>query len=299
MVDLVIVGTIGLDDVETPFGKVKSALGGSAAYAGAAASFFARPGLVSIIGSDLPKRYLGLLQKRKIDISCLEKSKKNFRWSGSYEYDMSEAKTLKTDLNSLAEFDPKLNDNFAETKFLFLANIDPSLQLAVINQTRKTPFIVLDTMNYWIESNRAGLIAAIKKANLVVINEGEARQLFGTPNLISAGKSLTKLGPNFAVIKKGEHGALLFSKNEFFSAPGYPLEKVKDPTGAGDSFAGGLIGYLAKLGKTDPLSVRRAVIYGSSVASFCAEDFSLSYLNKITIKDLKERYYAFKEIRRF
>lgn len=299
MTDLVIVGSIGLDDVLTPFGKVSEALGGSAAYAGVAASFFTKPGLVSVIGKDLPKKYFNLLKQRKIDLSGLAQSGNNFRWSGSYEFDMGEAKTLKTELNSLANFKPNLPKHFQKCSYLFLANIDPTLQLDVIKQLNCSPFIALDTMNYWIDNKRSDLMKVIKKVNLVVINEGEARQLFDTPNLITAGRALIKLGPQFAVIKKGEHGALLFSNKSFFSASGYPLETVKDPTGAGDSFTGGLIGYLAKIKKNDEISARRAVVYGSAVASFCAEDFSLNYLNRINFNNLVERYNAFKEIKRF
>jgi ribokinase len=299
MLDLVIVGSIGLDDVQTPFGKVEGALGGSAAYAAASASFFAKPGIVSIIGQDLPKKYLSLLEKRGVDLSGLSKSKRNFRWSGSYEFDMSEAKTLKTELNSLENFKPDLPEHFRDCRFLFLANINPELQFLTIKQMRINPFVALDTMNFWINTKKKELLKVIKKVDLVVINEGEARQLFDTPNLITAGRALNKLGPKYAVIKKGEHGALLFSEGAFFSASGYPLETIKDPTGAGDTFAGGLIGYLAKNKKIDEISVRRAVVYGSAVASFCAEDFSLNYLKKINIKHLKERYNAFQEIRRF
>lgn len=299
MIDLVIVGSIGLDDVQTPFGKVEGALGGSAAYAAASASFFAKPGIVSVIGQDLPKKYLSLLKKRGIDLSGLSESKHNFRWSGSYEFDMSEAKTLKTELNSLGHFKPDLPKHFRDCKFLFLANIDPELQLQTIKQMESKPFIVLDTMNFWINTKKKELLRVIKKVDLVVINEGEARQLFDTPNLITAGRALNNLGPKYAVIKKGEHGALLFSKGAFFSASGYPLKAIKDPTGAGDTFAGGMIGYLAKNKKIDEISVRRAVVYGSAVASFCAEDFSLNYINRVTIDNLKERYNAFKEIRRF
>lgn len=299
MMNLVIVGTIGLDDVETPFGKVESILGGSAAYASCAASFFAKSGIVSIVGEDMPKTDLAILDKRGVDLAGVVTQGKTFRWGGSYEYDMSSATTLKTELNSLADFNPKLSDEYKKAKFLFLGNIDPSLQLDVISQMENSPFIALDTMNYWISSQREKLIEVIGKVNLVVINEGEARQLFDTPNLIRAGKMLLDLGPDYVVIKKGEHGALLFSKNGFFSAPGYPLETVKDPTGCGDSFAGGLIGYLAQKGTIDDETMRKAVVYGSTIASFCAEDFSLNYLKNINQNEIEERYNEFEEIRRF
>lgn len=297
--DLVITGTVGLDDVKTPFGEVKKALGGSGIYASAAASFFAKPGLVSIMGTDMPRDHLNLLKKRKIDLSGVEVTGETFAWSGFYEYDMNEAKTLKTDLNSLLKINPALTAQHKDAQFIFLANIDPAVQLEVLNQANKEAFVVVDTMNYWISSKKEMFLKVLNRADIIVMNEGEARQLFNTPNLIIAGKKLLKLGPKFAIIKKGEHGALLFSKDKFFSAPGYPLEAVNDPTGAGDSFAGGLIGYLAKTNDLSEKNIRKAVIYGSVIASFCAEDFSLNYLNNINIKLIKERYNALKEIRRF
>lgn len=297
--DLVILGTIGLDDVQTPFGKVKGVLGGSAVYAAAAASSFTRPGIISIAGTDLPSRYLDFLKKRKIDIKGIEFKGKTFHWEGFYEFDMSEAKTLKTELNSLAEFKAKVPKEYVNAKFLFLANTDPVLQLKVLNEMVGDPFIVLDTMNYWINTKKKELLKVIKKVNLLVLNDAEARQLFETPNLIVAGKSALSLGVDYVIIKKGEHGALLFSKNGIFSAPGFPLEIVKDPTGAGDSFAGGLIGYLAKTKDISEKNIRKSTIFGSCVASACAESFSLDYIEQIDLKKIKERYNVLKEIRRF
>lgn len=306
--NLVIIGTIGLDDIKTPFGEVKSALGGSGVYASCAASFFAESGLISVAGTDIPSEYLKLLMQRGVDLSGITKSGRTFRWSGFYEFDMNEAQTLKTELNSLAGFKPEVPEKYKEAKFVFLANIDPDLQLEVLDGMGEDPFVVLDTMNYWITSKKESLLKVIKKTNLLVLNEGEVRQLFETPNLIKAGKMALKLGPKYVIIKKGEHGALLFSKNKYFSAPGYPLEEVKDPTGAGDSFAGGLVGYLAskhisnKLVSSKPVSfeeIRKAVIYGSTIASFCAESFSLDYLKTTKPADIKQRYKEFGEIRRF
>ncbi|MFA5926943.1 MAG: PfkB family carbohydrate kinase [Patescibacteria group bacterium] len=296
---LSIIGTIGLDDVRSPFGEVNGALGGSGVYASCAASFFVSPALISIMGKDMPEVSLATLKKRGINLDGVAISEKTFRWTGSYEYDMNEAKTHRTELNSLQEFKPTLLPAHKESEFLFLGNIDPDLQLEALNQVSSKPFVVIDTMNYWISSKKDALIEVIKRVNCVVLNEGEARQLFDTPNLIKAGKALLELGPEYAIIKKGEHGALLFSFNDFFSAPGYPLEEVKDPTGAGDSFAGGMIGYLAKIGTVTPQEMRKAIIYGSAIASFCAEDFSLNYLDKTTNKDVKERYDTFKSIRKF
>ena len=298
--DLLILGSVGLDDVKTPFGEVKSVLGGSASYASCAASFFARPSMIGPFGSDMPSEAIKLLKKKKIDISGLVKTEsKTFRWSGLYEYDMNEAKTLKTELNALADFVPLLSKEHLNPDFLFLANIDTAQQKKVLDQVKNRPFVLIDTMNYWINSRKTELLELLKQADMIVMNEEEARQLFNTPNLIKAGKEMLKLGAKYAVVKKGEHGALLFSKNDFFSAPGYPLEEVKDPTGAGDSFAGALIGYLAKTKDLSENNVRKAVVYGSVIASFCAEDFSLNYLKNINKKKIKERYDVFKKIRKF
>ncbi len=299
MTNLIIVGTIGLDDVETPFGKVKSSLGGSGSYASLAASFFCRPGLVSVAGSDLPDKHWQLFSKNKIDTAGVEKTGKTFRWSGKYLFDMNEVKTKKTELNSLANFDPTLPPHFREAKFLFLGNIDPTIQLQVLKQMKGKPFAAIDTMDYWIELKKEKLLRVISKIQLVVMNESEARMLFDTPNLIKAGRELLNLGPDYAVIKKGEHGALFFSHNAFFSAPSYPLEEVKDPTGAGDSFAGGLMGYLTITGDTSEKNIRKGIVYGSIIASFCAEGFSLNYLSSTKLKDIKERYNLIKKIRKF
>jgi len=303
MVEIVFAGTIGLDDIKTPFGKVKEALGGSSTYAAYAASFFAKPGLVSIAGEDLPKEHFELLKKKGIDISGIEIKGKNFRWKGSYEFDMNEAKTLKTELNSLMDFDPKLPDGYKKAKYLFLANIDPELQIKVLEQMEKPEFVVMDTMNFWIESKKHQLIDAIKKVDLLVLNDGEARQLFDTVNLVNAADKALDLGPKAVIIKKGEHGALLFVREngtrKHFSAPGYPLEVVKDPTGCGDSFGGGLIGYLAKTNDLSEANLRKAVIYGSVMASFNAEDFSLEKQKKISMGDIEKRFGEFREMREF
>ncbi|MDO8513838.1 MAG: PfkB family carbohydrate kinase [bacterium] len=294
---LVIVGSIGLDDIETPFGKVKSALGGSAIYASQAASYFTKPSVVSIMGNDIPEEYLKILNR--FDISGIALTEKTFRWTGSYEYDMNEAKTIDTKLNALSEFEANVPKNYQEAKYLLLGNIDPDLQLKVLSQMKDHPFTLLDTMNFWITSKRDKLEQIINKVNFLVINEGEARQFCQTPNLIKAGKMLLNLGPKFIVIKKGEHGALLFSNNDFFSAPSYPLEELKDPTGCGDSFAGGLIGYLAKTDQISEKNIRKAIIYGTAVASFCAEDFGTKKTIKLTIKDIEERYDFLTKIRQF
>jgi len=302
--NLVITGTIGLDDIETPFGKVEKTLGGSATYAAIAASHFTVPGMISVAGTDLSSKHREILDR--VDTTGVTKTGSTFHWSGFYEFDMNEAQTKQTDLNSLAGYKPVVPEDYKKAKYLFLANIDPEIQLEVLTQMMSRPFVVLDTMNYWIASKKEILESVIAKVNILVMNEGEARQFCDTPNLIKAGRQLLDLGPSFVIIKKGEHGALLFGHNTFFSAPGYPLEEVKDPTGCGDSFAGGLIGYLASKpvsqSASKPVSfeeIRKAVIYGSVVASFCAEKFGLKYLDKISQAEIDERYRIFEEIRKF
>lgn len=299
MADLVIIGSIGLDDIKTPFGKVSSVLGGSIVYASLAASYFSKPGIVGIVGRDMPKNYLKILERKEIDLTGLSFGRKTFRWSGFYEYDMNEAKTLKTQLNSFAHFKPILPTEYLNARYILLGNIDPELQLKVLNQAINNPFVLIDSMNFWIEHKKEALLKVIKKSDLVLLNDGEARQLFETPNLVKAAKKLLDLGPAYVVIKKGEHGALLFSQDNHFSAPGYPLEEVKDPTGAGDSFAGGLIGYLSKSDKIEELTIRKGIIYGSAIASFCAEGLGIENLKNIKLKDIEERYEIFRKIREF
>ncbi len=299
MPNLLIAGTLNLDDVETPFGKVQGIMGGSASFASYAASFFAKPGVVSVIGRDYPKEYLALLEQRGIDLSGVEVREKSFRWAGSYEYDMNEAKTLRTELNCLTEFDPKLPKQYRDATYVFLANIDPELQLKVVQQVRKPKLIVMDTMNFWIEHKKDALLEAIKRIDVLVLNDGEARQLFGTPNLVKAAQAALKLGPKAVIIKKGEHGALLFTDGTHFSAGAYPLETIKDPTGCGDAFAGGFIGWLAKTDDISERNMRKAIIYGSAIASFNAEDFSLNRLKQITEKDIEKRFGEFKEMGEF
>ncbi len=297
-VDLVVCGSAALDSIKTPFGKAKSALGGSAVYASIAASHFAKPGIVSIVGKDFSASHLKLLKQRGIDLSGLSRKGKTFKWEGYYEFDMNEAKTVATKLNALANYNPEVPDSYTSTKYLFLANIDPDIQIKVARLCPES-FVVLDTMNYWIENKRAQLVEAIRFADIFVLNDAEARELCKQTNLVKAAKMILGWGPKFVIIKKGEHGALLFSDGRHFSAAGYPLEEVKDPTGAGDSFAGALTGYLAKYGRKDEKTIRRAVVCASAVASFTTEDFSVNKLVTIKTKDIEERYDAFKEIRKF
>lgn len=292
MIDTLVAGSIALDSIETPYGKVDRALGGSASYASLAASHFCRVGLLSIVGDDFPDKYRRLFLKHKIDIEGLHKGQKTFAWQGKYDGNMSQALTLKTELNALAKFDPKLPADYRKAKFVFLANLDPAVQSKIIAQLKKPKFIVMDTMNYWIDKHFTQLKKAIRQVDLLVLNDAEAKAIIKTDNLIDAGRKILKLGPRYVIIKKGEHGALLFSVSSHFSAPAFPLASCLDPTGAGDSFGGGLIGYLAKTKSTTEANIRRGIIYGSVVASYCAQAFSIKNvekLNKHKIVDIDSR----------
>ena len=300
MVDLLIIGTVGYDNVETPFGKRMRALGGSASYASVAASFFSKPGIVAIVGEDFEEQHKQLLLSKNISLHGLKQvSGKTFAWGGKYEYDMNEAKTEFTDLNTLLDFDAHVPDEFRNARFVFLANTDPVLQLKVIDQLKNPAFIVMDTMNFWIQTKKEDLLRVIAKVNVLLLNDGEARMLFGTVNLLQAAQQALKLGPQYVIIKKGEHGALLFSDGKHFNAPGYPLEVIKDPTGCGDCFAGGFIGYIAKHGTVDERTLRKAIVYGSVVASFNAEDFSLDRISRLGHDEIEKRFGEMKEIREF
>lgn len=299
MVDIVIVGTVGLDDVTTPFGSVREALGGSAVFAAYSASFFAAPGMVAVIGHDFPEQHLQLLSRKGIHLSGIKKEGKNFRWKGKYEFDMNEAKTIDTQLNCLASFDPVLPDSYRKAKYVFLGNLDPSIQRSVLEQIEDPALVVMDTMNFWISHKKDELLEMIQKCDVFLLNDGEARQLFGTVNLAHAARKALALGPTAVIIKKGEHGALLFTKEKHFSAGGYPLEAIKDPTGCGDCFGGGFIGYLAKTGDTSEKNLRKAVVYGSAIASFNAEDFSLDRLTSLSLPDIEHRVSELREMREF
>ena len=297
MVDVVISGTVALDSIKTPFGKVEEVLGGSAVYSSVAASEFTKAGIVSVIGKDFPKKYLDFLRTMGIGTEGIEVQKGDtFRWSGFYEYDMNQAHTLDTKLNVLATFDPKLPDAYRQSKYLFLANTDPEVQMKVYKQMKKPRFVMMDTMNFWIDNKKDALTKMIKKVDALVLNDAEARQYWDTPNLVHAAHSFLELGPTAVIVKKGEHGALMFTDGACFSAPAFPLEKLVDPTGAGDSFAGGYIGWLARTEDLSPRNMRKAIIFGSAIASYNAEDFSLNKLKKITRDDIFNRYMMFQDI---
>jgi sugar/nucleoside kinase (ribokinase family) len=289
--ELLVVGSVALDSVETPFGKVQEVLGGSATYFSYSASFFTQVRLVAAIGQDFPEAHLRLLQDRGVDTQGLQASEgRTFRWVGEYGYDLNEAKTLDTQLNVLGE-------EARRTPFLFLANIDPELQLDVLRQMRERPRVVaLDTMNFWIHGKDEALRRVLAKVDVVTINDGEARQLASEPNLIRAARAIASMGPRTVVVKRGEYGALMLAADTFFYVPAYPLESVYDPTGAGDTFAGGFMGYLAAQERVDAAAMRRALVYGSVMASFTVEDFSLKRLTRLKPADIADRYTAFHDL---
>ncbi|OGC12159.1 sugar kinase [candidate division WOR-1 bacterium RIFOXYA12_FULL_52_29] len=288
---VLIVGTIALDSIKTPFGDKRDILGGSAVYAAVASSFFASTTMIGPIGHDFPKEHLDFLGSRDINLNALHKiDGPTFRWQGYYEYDMNQAHTVDTKLNILTSFDPKVPEGLRDTPYVFLANLDPELQLKVIAQLKRPQFIVADTMNFWIESKKDVLHQLIKKVDLMVMNEGEIRQFMETPNIPLAARRLIELGCRGVIVKKGEHGALFFNKDEYFSAPSYPQEELKDPTGAGDTFGGAFIGYLAKSDDRSAENIRRAVVVGSVMASFNVEDFSLERMKRLKLKEVRARF---------
>lgn len=297
---ITVVGSVALDSIETPFGKEKEVLGGSGTHFSCAASFFAPVNLVAVVGNDFPQEHLDFLASRQIDISGIEIADgETFRWEGYYEYDLNTAHTLDTKLNVFSSFNPKLPEKFQDSEIVFLANIDPVLQLKVLEQVKNPTLVVMDTMNYWIESKRKELMKTMEAVDVVFLNDAEARELCRTHSLLEAARTILALGPKVAIIKKGEHGVLMFTDNTIFTAPAFPLEDIKDPTGAGDSFAGGFLGYLAKSKDLNEPNIRKAVIYGSTMASFNVEDFSLNRMRTLLDEDIETRYQAFKDITGF
>jgi sugar/nucleoside kinase (ribokinase family) len=299
---LLVVGSLGLDTVETPFDKVENALGGSAVYISLSSSYFTGPTyMVGVVGDDFPKKYINLLEDHNIDLEGLQvvEGGKTFRWSGKYHYDLNVRDTLLTELNVFESFDPVIPDKFKKSKFVILGNIDPVLQIRVLDQMEDPHFVVCDTMNYWIEGKREELLKLLIRVNVLIINDSEARLLAHEPNLIKAARQIRELGPEFLIIKKGEHGALLFAEDTVFSAPAYPLEMIYDPTGAGDSFAGGFIGYLHKTQDLSVENMKKAVVYGSALASFCVEKFSTQGLEELDYLRVHDRYREFLNLSKF
>ncbi|MCC6866624.1 MAG: sugar kinase [Ignavibacteria bacterium] len=293
---LLVVGSLALDTIETPFGKAERTLGGSATFISVAASYFTQPvRLVGVVGGDFPKKDLEYLEEREIDLEGLQikESGKTFHWHGRYNYDLNTRDSLVTELNVFADFDPIVPESFRKSQYLCLGNINPELQKKVYLQMENPSLIVADTMNFWIEGKYDALVDVLKHIHVFILNDSEARELSKEANLFKAAKKIQSMGPKIVIIKKGEHGALLFYENEIFSAPAYPLESIYDPTGAGDSFAGGFIGYIAKTDDISFENMKRAVIFGSTIASFCVEKFSLEGTRDLSTLKIKDRFNEF------
>ncbi|MFC1485356.1 PfkB family carbohydrate kinase [bacterium] len=297
---LLVVGSIAYDSIKTPFGEVNKVLGGAAIYSAVSASFFNSVNLVGVVGNDFPSEEIEFLQSRGIDTSGVTyQSGDTFFWQGEYGYDMNNAHTLDTRLNVFEDFDPKLPDCYIESDYVFLANIDPDIQINVLKQVKSPKFTALDTMDFWIKTKKDRLIDAISMVDILLINEGEAKQLTREYNLLKAAKSILKYGIKYLVIKRGEYGVLLFHDGNIFSLPAYPLEIVKDPTGAGDTFAGAFMGYISKFTKLDTQHLRKAVVMGTIMASINVEDFSLRRLRNIDLDYISVRLKEFRNVLHF
>lgn len=299
MSEILVVGSLAYDSIQTPSGKVDRALGGSANYFSLAASLFSKVRVVGVVGEDYEQEHYELLNKRGVDLGGLSKVPgKTFHWAGSYEGDLNEAKTLKTELNVFEHFNPELPEHFKDSSFVFLANIAPELQLQVLEQVKQPKFVGMDTMNFWISIKKDKLVDVLKKVDLVLINEGEAKMLTGAANAISAAPMLTDLGPRAVVIKRGEYGFAMYTKDEgYFILPAMPIPTVVDPTGAGDTFAGGFFGYLAAQKDVPTIAhLKQACIMGSMMASHTIQDFSVNALSKVTLGDLEKRLSEYKKV---
>lgn len=300
---LVIIGSVAFDAIETPFGKTDKIVGGAASYASLAASYFYNKiGIVAVVGDDFPEKDIQGFEKHGIDVQGLQikRGEKSFFWAGKYHNDMNSRDTITTDLNVLADFDPIIPEAYQDCEFLLLGNLTPSLQQKTIKRLRKRPkLIVMDTMNFWMDTAMDSLLETIKMVDVLAINDSEARQLSGEYSLVKAARKILTMGPAYVIIKKGEHGALLFHDNHIFSAPGLPLAEVFDPTGAGDTFAGGFIGYLAKVGEVNFHHMRNAIIYGSALASFCVEAFGTEKIKNLSNLDITERVQQFVQLSSF
>jgi sugar/nucleoside kinase (ribokinase family) len=294
------VGSVAIDSVKTPFGGEDEALGGSATYFSMAASFFNKVNVVATVGEDFPKKYITLFKKKNIGTEGLQVARgKTFRWKGYYDYDLNTAHTVYTHLNVFKDFAPEVPPSLRGSKHVFLANIDPELQYNVLKQVSRPSLVACDSMNYWLEHKKREFEKLLDKVDILLLNDAEARQFSGESNLVDAAKFIISVGPKAVIIKKGEHGVIYFSKNSHFIAPAYLLESIYDPTGAGDTFAGGLVGYLSKAKRINEASIRKGIIYGSILASFAVEDFSVNKLLEISLKDINARYRHFKTITKF
>lgn len=298
--DILVVGSVAFDSVETPFGRGDDVLGGSATYFSTSASFFTGVQLVAVVGDDFPEEPKEFLRSRGVDLAGLQtRPGETFRWKGRYGYDLNEAQTLETHLNVFETFHPQLPESYRKAEYVFLANIDPELQLEVLNQVERPKLIACDTMNFWIEGKREALVRTLGHVDILVINEAEVRQLADEANLVKASRAVLAMGPKTLVVKRGEYGVLVFTEHSIFSAPAYPLEEVFDPTGAGDTFAGGFMGYLAATNNLSDETIRKATVFGSVMASFTVEDFSLNRLRKLSWSEVEERFRRFQALTAF
>lgn len=297
---IIVLGTVALDTVKTPAGKRKEMLGGSASHFSMSARLFTDVDLIAVIGEDFPKRHIDFLRKKGIILTSLIKEKgRTFRWEGEYRGDLNTALTLNTELGVLSLFNPCIAEHQREIEYIFLANVDPDIQKRLLDKMKKPRLVGLDSMNFWIHHKKNSLLKLLKEVDIYVANDAEARDLSGEHNLIKAAKKLRSFGPKIIVIKKGEHGVLFYSEKFIFSLPGYPVDKVVDPTSAGDTFAGGFMGYLAKCKKTDEASLRKAIAYGTVIASFNVEAFGLEKISTLTMPEVEKRLKEFKKFMHF
>jgi len=297
---ILVVGSVALDSVETPFGSADRVIGGSAVFFTAASSLLFPVQVVGVVGDDYPFEQLDFLTERGADLSGVERAEgESFFWAGRYSYDLNSRDTLETRLGVFGDFKPRVPDAFRDSRYVFLGNLDPSLQLAVLDQVRKPAAVICDTMNYWIEGSREALVALLGRVDILMVNDAEARQLAGDHNLVRAARWIQERGPRYVVVKKGEHGAILFGPDWMFFVPGFPLEVIFDPTGAGDSFAGGFVGYIASVDSLEPDDLRRAMVYGSVMGSYAVESFSVDRFRSLSDREILHRIVEFREITAF
>ena len=297
---VLVVGTVAFDSIETPFGSAERILGGSAAYFALGASFFAPVRIVGVIGEDFPQDYLDIFTQRNVDIEGIQRAEGDtFHWRGRYHEDINLRDTIELHLNVLAGFEPKLPESYRDAEYVFLGNIDPAMQIEVLRQIRRLKLVVCDTMDHWIRESRETLKKVLERIEILVVNDSEARLLSGYDNIVKAARAILKMGPKMVLIKRGEYGVLQFSDSSMFATPAYPLEEVFDPTGAGDSFAGGFLGQLARSADQSQGGLRRAIVYGSVVASFTVEDFGVKRLTEVSLAEIEERYQRFVQLTDF
>jgi len=297
---ILVVGTVAFDSIETPRGSAERVLGGSASYFAVAASFFSPVKIVGVVGEDFPEDYLEIFSQRGVDLQGLKRAPgETFHWRGRYHEDLNVRDTVELRLNVLTGFSPTLPESYRDAEYVFLGNIDPGMQIEVLSQLRRMRLVACDTMDHWIQGSGEALRKLLRRIEMLIINDSEARLLSGEHNIVRAARSILKMGPKVVLIKRGEYGVLLFSDSSIFATPAYPLEEVFDPTGAGDSFAGGFLGHLARSGDHGQGGLRRAIVYGSVVASFTVEDFGLQRLTRLSVEEIEERYQRFIELTDF